>query len=76
MFSIKNPAGLFSGRHKEVPRSKQRGILKENSIITRCKQRRIDPSTSSPSPLLLKEKGTGVEVNILTINSISNPERT
>ena len=29
----------------------------------RCKQQGINPGTSSPSPLLLKEKGTGVEVD-------------
>jgi hypothetical protein len=34
-------------------------------INFRCKQRGINPSTSSPSPLLLKEKGTGVEMNRL-----------
>ncbi len=28
-----------------------------------AEQRGINPSTSSPAPLLLKEKGPGVEVN-------------
>jgi hypothetical protein len=36
-------------------------------IKIRCKQRGIHPSTSSPAPLLLKEKGMGVEVATLKL---------
>ena len=42
----------------------QRSIKLRLKIFYHSKLRKINPSTSSPSPLLLKEKGTGVEAEI------------
>jgi hypothetical protein len=45
--------------------AEQRGIKMEKYSFNRRKRRGINPSTSSSSPLLLKEKGMGVEVEKL-----------
>jgi hypothetical protein len=45
--------------------AEQRGLKMEKYSLNRRKRRGINPNTSSPAPLLLKEKGMGVEVEKL-----------